>query len=132
MSLEPYPKVAMTSCATGPNPSIALLDLVALLTVQRKKFDAVGDEIDGIPLEKLKKIVKAGEQDAWDLAERVLSPERQAELHALIDEWYEENKDEHLAREREEMVRAREMLEDTLAEKQHQERERDKIARLTG
>ena len=85
---------ASLDIAVGPNPSVSLLDLLVLTSLQAWSFEAhwipagIGDA--GIPaLDRLKR----AEEYAWTSAKKVLSEDQLITLRELISAWISENPD---------------------------------------
>jgi hypothetical protein len=85
---------ASLDIAVGPNPSVSLLDLLVLTSLQAWSFKAhwipagIGDA--GIPaLDRLKR----AEEYAWTSAKKVLSEDQLITLRELISAWISENPD---------------------------------------
>ena len=83
---------ASLDIAVGPNPSVSVLDLLVLISLQAWSFEqhwipaGIGDA--GYPaLERL----KTTEQDAWNTAKQVLTGDQLRTLRSLIDAWIAEN-----------------------------------------
>ena len=83
---------ASLDIAVGPNPSVSVLDLLVLSSLQAWSFEqhwipaGIGEA--GYPaLERL----KATEKDAWHTAKEVLTDEQLRTLRSLIDAWIAEN-----------------------------------------
>jgi hypothetical protein len=78
--------------ASGPNPVVSLLDLVVQTTLvhhtsQRTLRGALPEE-SAAPLLA---VFERSRDQAWTLAERVLTPQEIADLRGLIDTWIEQN-----------------------------------------
>jgi len=85
---------ASLDIAVGPNPSVSLLDLLVLTSLQTWSFEAhwipagIGDA--GIPaLDRLKR----AEENVWTSARGILSEDQLLTLRGLIDAWISENSD---------------------------------------
>ena len=83
---------ASLDIAVGPNPSVSVLDLLILISLQTWSFEqhwipaGIGDA--GYPaLERL----KTTEQDAWNTAKQVLTDDQLRTLRSLINAWIAEN-----------------------------------------
>jgi len=82
--------------ASSPNPIVNVVDMVTLVTLQRRgletprSMETFGNEwvydLIGTTYEQ--------EQRVWAIATRVLTVEQQAELQTLIDEWSRDNPDQ--------------------------------------
>jgi hypothetical protein len=84
--------VASLDIAVGPNPSVNLLDLLVLTSLQTWSFESnwiasgIGDA--GIPaIERLKK----AEAEVWTVAKDILSEEQLETIRGLINAWIAEN-----------------------------------------
>jgi len=84
--------LAALTDASGPNPSENLLDIVVLVTLQRRSIqeywipNLLHD--DG---QALLAAYKQSETDAWDLAARTFTNQQIIDLKSLIDKWQREN-----------------------------------------
>jgi hypothetical protein len=85
---------AVFNVATGPDPKMNLLDMVVFVSLGRaslehywipQHFDNRADEL----LQTFNKL----EKEVWDLAGRVLTPEHQQDLRALLQDWHKNNPD---------------------------------------
>lgn len=81
----------VVSLAASPNPDVALIDMVVMVTLKRMIYEEhwrkqYGASIDGI-LEGMRLL----ERDIWDIADQVLSKEEQKELMAVIRRWRKEH-----------------------------------------
>jgi len=78
--------------ATGPNPVVGLLDMVVFSTLKRQAVEEhwvpklLGDE--GQPVAAAH---RRGEEEAWAVAKRVLTPQQLDQLRDLILQWRQEH-----------------------------------------
>lgn len=85
---------AAIDIAAGPSPSVSVLDLLVLATLQTWSFEAhwipagIGDA-GGPTLARLRR----AEADLWHAAQHVLSDDQKATLRGLIDAFIAENPD---------------------------------------
>jgi len=71
---------------------IGLLDMVVLVTLSRMVWeDYAQPEMYGDLALMVVKTLRESEEEAWDMAARILTPEELKELRALIYEWREKN-----------------------------------------
>ena len=80
--------------ATGPNPNIAVLDMIVLVTLGRMVHEEywmpkVWGEADRPMIEAFTQL----EQRVWAVAGEVLTPEQQEGVRAALREWREQNPD---------------------------------------
>jgi hypothetical protein len=86
---------AAAEIAAGPNPEVALLDLLVLVSLQRATFErhwipeVWGEERGGPSLARLRKV----EGRLWDRSEILLSVEQRSTLRSLIETWLRDNPD---------------------------------------
>ncbi|MHC4948673.1 MAG: hypothetical protein ACYTG1_10480 [Planctomycetota bacterium] len=86
---------AAMAIASGPNPDVALLNLLVLVRLERSNVerhwvpDIYGEERGRPFLERLRRF----EDEVWNDAGRVLSEAQLAELADLVDRWLERNPD---------------------------------------
>ncbi|MBW1787984.1 MAG: hypothetical protein JRK53_15385, partial [Deltaproteobacteria bacterium] len=90
-----YPLASAFEIAAGPDPGVALLDMVVLVTLGRIVWEEHWrPQVFGDPAEIMVKDLQKLEADIWSIAERVLTQEEQEELRALILEWRQKNPEE--------------------------------------
>ena len=83
--------------AVGPNAVTNLMDMMTLTRLSRLVVvdywvpEVFGEELGAKYLEAF----VALEKDIWTVADDVLTPQHQAELKSLIDEWHAENPDQY-------------------------------------
>ena len=73
--------------AAGPDPDVALLDMIVMVTLGRMIFEEHYTQKYGSKVEPLVKAFQTAERDIWQIAGRVLSTEQQTALMALIEDW---------------------------------------------
>jgi hypothetical protein len=86
-----YSQAAAFTIAGGPNPQVAMLDLVALTTLGRMIYEEHYLVEFGEPAEVMVRGFKTLEADAWQIAAKVLSPEQQQELRDIIRGWRQDH-----------------------------------------
>jgi len=86
-----YSQAAAFTIAGGPNPQVALLDLVALTTLGRMIYQEYYLVEFGESAEVMVRGFKTLEADAWRIAAKVLSPEQQQELRDIIRGWRQDH-----------------------------------------
>ena len=84
--------VVTTDIAASPNPGAALLDMTVFVTLKRMVWEdywmpEVYDEAGAPVLNALLEL----EDDIWEIAASVYTPEQLAELRKLIDSWREQH-----------------------------------------
>ena len=89
-------RVSSIDIAIGPNAVTNLLDMMVLATLSRMVLEQYwvperfGEEF-GRPLAEA---ARAMEKDIWDTADAVLTPELQAEMRTMIENYYDQNPDQ--------------------------------------
>jgi hypothetical protein len=73
--------------AAEPNPDIALLDMVAMVTLGRIIYEEHWRAQIGSDIEPIIHGLKKAENDVWHLAARILDVEMQGDLRGIILEW---------------------------------------------
>jgi hypothetical protein len=87
-----YPLASAFQIAAGPNPGIALLDMVVLVTLNRIVWEEHWRaQIFGAPAEVMVAGFGKLEADIWSIAKKVLTQTQQEELRAVILEWRRKN-----------------------------------------
>jgi acyl dehydratase len=79
----------LVDIVTQPNPEIALLDLIVVMSLGRSNMERFGEAFFGMSVDPEVEVARKGERDAWALAEGVLDAEQKDELRAMIEEWIE-------------------------------------------
>ena len=78
--------------ATGPNDTVCLLDMVLFATLKRHALEEhwIPDLLheEGAPVLE---VYRRAEADVWEAAARALTPQQQANLRSLIDQWLREH-----------------------------------------
>ncbi len=82
---------AAVGIAMGPNPDVALLDMLVLTTLSRDAFERFWMPKLGDVGKPMQEELRAVEAEIWEEALRVLTPDQEATLRSLIDEWLVEN-----------------------------------------
>jgi len=77
--------------AAEPNPDIALLDMVAMVTLGRMIYEEHWLDQMGSKIEPIVIGLRTAEDDVWQLAARILDLERQGDLQKIILEWRRAN-----------------------------------------
>lgn len=86
-----YSTAAVFTIAAGPNPEVAMLDMVVLATIGRMIYEEHWSKELGDPVEDMVEGFRKVESDIWFIAQRVLTSEGQQELRHLIRQWRQEN-----------------------------------------
>ena len=90
-----YPLASAFQIASGPDPGVALLDMVVLVTLSRIIWEEHWrPQVFGDAAKVMVKGFQKLEADIWSIAERVLTQEEEEELRALILEWRQKNPEE--------------------------------------
>lgn len=81
--------------AAGPNPYVQLLNLVALITLERLEWIEEGRAraIFGANAPILEDVLREADERAWQRAETYMTPEEVTHLDEVIRHWREENPD---------------------------------------
>ena len=77
--------------AAAPNPDIALLDMVVMVTMGRMIYEEHWRKEFGSEVEPMIIGFRTAEKDIWQLADQVLNPEQHKKLYDLIVEWRREH-----------------------------------------
>ena len=85
---------ASLDIAVGPNPSVSLLDLLVLTSLQTWSFEVhwIPAGIGGAGIPAVQRLKRA-EAHAWGSARKTLSEDQERTLHELIGAWIVENSD---------------------------------------
>jgi cell division septation protein DedD len=87
-----YPLASAFQIAGGPNPGIALLDMVVLVTLNRIVWEEHWRaQVFGAPAEVMVGGFRKLEADIWSISKKVLTQTQQEELSAVILEWRHKN-----------------------------------------
>jgi hypothetical protein len=86
-----YPMAAAYIIAAESDPGVALLDMVAMVTLGRMIIEEVGPKELGSEVEPVLQAYQTAEEDIWDIARQVLTPDQQNQLYTLIQEWRQEH-----------------------------------------
>ncbi len=83
--------------AIGPNAAANLLDMLVLASLTRTAMETYWvPEVFGLELgQDLILASRTLEEDIWIVSEKVLTPEQQEDLRALIRAWYEQHPEQH-------------------------------------
>ncbi len=82
-----YPMAAAFSIAADPDPDVALLDMVTMITLGRMIYQEHWLQQLGNQVEPILQGFQSAEEDIWELGNRVLTPDQQQDLLSLIQEW---------------------------------------------
>jgi methyl-accepting chemotaxis protein len=87
-----YSLSAVTEIAAGPSPGASLLDLVVVSTLNRLVWDEYWrPQVFGMPATIMVEAFQTMEDDAWQMAAKVMTGPQLEELRELIMDWYYEN-----------------------------------------
>jgi len=86
-----YSSTATFTIAAGPNPEIALLDIVVLTTLGRMIYEEYWQVKFGEAVAPMVKGFRKLEADIWQILARLFSAEQQEELRNLIRVWRKNN-----------------------------------------
>jgi hypothetical protein len=90
-------QTAVVEIAVGPNAVENMLDMIVLASLTRQEVETywvpefLGEEL-GLGLLKASRQL---DEDAWEGSKKVLTPEQQDDLRAVIHEWNEQHPDQH-------------------------------------
>ncbi|MDH3948035.1 MAG: hypothetical protein OEU74_03640 [Gammaproteobacteria bacterium] len=90
-------QTAVVEIAVGPNAVENLLDMMVLASLTREEVETYWvPEVLGPELgQGLLKASRQLEEEIWEGSSRVLTPEQQSDLRALLHEWNEQHPDQH-------------------------------------
>jgi hypothetical protein len=77
---------AVVEIVTGSNPKTALLDLLVMVNLQRRLWDDYWSKQFGDDAYNYTEAIHRLEEDAWEIAGRILPDSHRAELDAFVDE----------------------------------------------
>jgi hypothetical protein len=87
-----FTAAAAYTIAAGPNPEIALLDMLVLVSMERRAVESHWlPNVFGEAGEELLGVLRQLETEVWTLADTVLTPEQHAQIESLISEWTAEH-----------------------------------------
>ena len=86
-----YSISAAYTIAAESDPEVALLDLVSMVTLGRLIYEAEMIQSKDTQLEPILEGFRKAEGDIWQITAKVLTPDQQKELSALILTWRREN-----------------------------------------
>lgn len=73
--------------AAGPDPDVALLDMVVMVTIGRMVFEEHYTKKYGSEVAPLVKAFQTAERDIWQIASEVLDQNQLKQLRSLIEDW---------------------------------------------
>lgn len=91
LGVSTYSLSAALTIAAEANPVGALLDMVAMVTLGRIIFEENMLEKYGPQIEPMIAGFREAERDIWQVASKILTPEQQQKLRALILDWREQH-----------------------------------------
>jgi hypothetical protein len=86
-----YSLAAAFTIAAESDPDAALLDMMVMVTLGRMIFEEHWLKKFGGQVKPIVTGFQQAEEDIWQIAEQVLTPEQQKELYTIIKEWRQEN-----------------------------------------
>jgi hypothetical protein len=89
-----YSTTSVFTIAALPNPEVALLDMVVVITLGRMIYEQKISKKFGVPTLEIIKGFKKTEKDIWRIAQKVLSRQQQRELRSVIINWRKNNPNE--------------------------------------
>ena len=88
-SLEHNAVINAVNIAIGPDPVVNLLDMVVYVTLSRMSMEKSWDALlPGVEMAGMMRVLVRQNKAIWAIAAKILSPEYQKELKALIHEWW--------------------------------------------
>lgn len=85
---------SVITIAADPDPQVAMLNMLTVMTLQRILAEQRGEELFGEYGEAFAAATRRMEDEAWKLAEQVLDEEDEKELRSLILQYRTDNPDE--------------------------------------
>ena len=80
--------MVVTDIAASPNPGAAVLDMTVFVTLKRMVFEEYWmPEVYGEAAISVLDVLRELEEDIWEIAAGVYTPEQLVELRRLIDDW---------------------------------------------
>jgi hypothetical protein len=86
-----YAMAAAVTIAAEADPDVALLDMVTMVVLGRMVFEEHWRRKFGKQVDPILKGFQKAEIDIWQITAKVLTPEQQKELRALIRQWHRDN-----------------------------------------
>jgi hypothetical protein len=86
-----YAMAAAVTIAAEADPDVALLDMVTMVVLGRMVFEEHWRKKFGKQVDPILKGFQKAETDIWQITAKVLTPEQQKELRALIRQWHRDN-----------------------------------------
>lgn len=87
-----YPGITVVTVACEPDPSVALLDMLVVVTLERLVWEGSwSKEIFGDEAAEVMRAQREVEADIWNVAGSVMSPAQLKEIRTLIEEWRANN-----------------------------------------
>ena len=77
--------------ATGPNPTLNMLDLIVLATVSRMVMEDEKARFFGEAGDNLLETQQRLEERAWEVGRQLMKPSQQKELREMVNEWRRRN-----------------------------------------
>ena len=89
-----YTMSAAFNIAAQPNPEVALLDMIVIVSLGRSIYENDHRPTFGKSVDAIVKGFRTLEKDIWNIAARVLDPAQQHELRRLILRWRRKHPDQ--------------------------------------
>jgi hypothetical protein len=86
-----YSVTAAFTIAAESEPDVALLDMVVMVTLGHSIYEEYWLPKLGAPIASMERALRKSEDDIWKIAAKLLQPDQQAELLAIIQEWRQNN-----------------------------------------
>lgn len=86
-----YSRVAVYDIAAGPNPGVAMLDMMVLTSLTRRVWENYWQETYGEPTKPMIKVLNELEGNIWGFAANILTPRQVEAMRELVNEWWAEH-----------------------------------------
>lgn len=83
-----YSRVAVYDIAAGPNPGVAMLDMMVLSSLTRRVWENYWFELYGNSTQPMIKILTELEGNIWNFAGNILTTRQIEAMGELVDEWW--------------------------------------------
>ena len=86
-----YSVASAITIAAESDPDVALLDMVVMITLGHSIYEEHWLPLLGAQVVSMERGFRKAEADVWQIAAKLLRPDQQAELLAMIQEWRRDN-----------------------------------------
>ena len=83
-----YSRMAVYDIAAGPNPGVAMLDMMVLTSLTRRVWESYWQGLYGDATKPMIKILYELESDIWGFGANILTPRQIEAMGELVDEWW--------------------------------------------